>query len=262
MHCCSTGSPARGRGTAGKTLVLALAAAIAAAPPWAPVPRPAHAVLGVGDAVFCMNCADYATQLWQYAKEAEQLAETITMRITQAQMRVSQLQNMASLPGQVWHQIEGNFAQTQALFQRGVHLKNSASAIAANLNGYRSLIGTAVDMPAQYARWSDQANDSIKSSLAGFGLMQGQMSSDRAVVSQIRARSAGADGAVRAIQANTEMGGAQVNELHRLREIMLQHANMAANMHQISAERQAAAEAAQANFFAVPEQAERGNRRF
>ena len=57
-------------------------------------------------------------------------------------------------------------------------------------------------------------------------------------------------------------GAASTAELHRLREIMLQHANMAANMHQISAERQAAAEAAQANFFAVPEQAERGNRRF
>lgn len=256
MLRCSAVSPAR-RARAG-----VLAAALAIAPPWAPVPKPARAVFGVGDTVFCMNCATWSSQLLQYAKEAEQVAETITMRIAQAEQLRNQITNTISLPGQVWHQIEGNFTQTQALFQRGTHLMNNAGMISANLNSYRSLIGTTIDLPSQYTRWSQQANDSVRSTLAGFGVMQGQMAGDRAVVAQIRARSAGAEGAKQAIQANTEMGGAMVNEMHRLREIMLQQANMAANMHAISAERQATAEAGDTNFYNVPQQAERGNRRF
>ena len=37
-------------------------------------------------AVACVNCATLIQQLMQYAKEAEQLSETITMRVAQAQM--------------------------------------------------------------------------------------------------------------------------------------------------------------------------------
>ena len=223
-----------------------------------PAPRPAHAQATVA----CVNCASWTQQLVSYAKEVEQVAETITMRIAQAQMLQNQITNTVSLPGQVWHQIEGNFAQTQALFRRGTHLMNSASMVSANLQGYRSMLGQTVDMPAQYARWSDRANDNVAATLSGFGVMRDQMSSDRAVVDAIRARSAGADGAKQAIQANTEMAAAQVNELHRLREIMMEDARMNANALQIAAERQGASDADMTRFMSTPAPSITGGRQF
>lgn len=222
-----------------------------------PVPRPARA-----QAVVCTNCATWMQQLTSYAKEVEQVTETITMRIAQAQMLQNQVRNMASLPGQVWNQIEGNVAQTQALFQRGTQLANSAGMVSANLQGYRSMLGQTLDMPAQYARWSQQSNDNVAATLSGFGVMRNQMTGDRAVVDAIRARSAGADGAVRAIQASTEMAGAQVNELHRLREIMMEDARMNANALQIASERQAAGDADLTRFLAAPAPSATGNARY
>jgi len=82
------------------------------------------------------------------------------------------------------------------------------------------------------------------------------------VVDAIRARSAGADGVVRAIQASTEMAGAQVNELHRLREIMMEDARMNANALQIASERQAAGDADLTRFLAAPAPAATGNARY
>ena len=117
-------------------------------------------------------------------------------------------------------------------------------------------------LPEQYARWSQQANDNVAATLSGFGLMRDQMTGDRAVVDAIRSRSAGADGAVRAIQANTEMAGAQVNELHRLREIMLEDARMNANALQIAADRQAVGDADMTRFMARPAPAITGGRQF
>lgn len=222
-----------------------------------PASQPARA-----QTVVCANCATWTQQLTSYAKEVEQVTESITMRIAQAQMLENQVRNMASLPGQVWNQIEGNFAQTQSLFQRGTQLMNNASMVSANLQGYRSMLGQTLDMPAQYARWSQQSNDNVAATLSGFGLMRDQMTGDRVVVDAIRARSAGADGAVRAIQANTEMAGAQVNELHRLREIMMEDARMNANALQIASERQAAGDADLTRFLAAPAPSATGNARY
>ena len=69
-------------------------------------------------------------------------------------------------------------------------------------------------------------------------------------------------GAVRAIQANTEMAGAQVNELHRLREIMLEDARMNANALQIAADRQAVGDADMTRFMAAPAPTPTGNARY
>ena len=220
--------------------------------------RPAHAQL----ATVCVNCATMVQQLMSYAKDVEQLANTITMRINQAQMLQNQITNMVSLPGQVWHQIEGNFTQTRALFERGTQLVNSASMVSSQLQSYRSLLGTVTDMPTQYARWSQQANDNVTATLAGLGLMKSQMASDRAIITAIRTRSAGAEGAKQAIQANTEMSGAMVNELHRLREIMMEDARMNANALAISAERQANSDADLTRFLAAPAPSGTGNARY
>lgn len=235
--------------------VLALGTALTAASFVPPASRPAQAFV-------CANCATWVTQQLEYAKQLEQVANTITMRINQAQMLQNQVTNMVSLPSQVWHQIEGNFTQTRALFERGTQLANSASMVSSQLQSYRSLLGTVTDMPAQYARWSQQANDNVTATLAGLGLMKNQMSSDRAIITAIRARSAGAEGAKQAIQANTEMGGAMVNELHRLREIVMEDARMNANALAIAAERQANSDADMTRFMAAPAPAFTGNPRY
>lgn len=240
-----------------RLLTSSLALALALAPGPLP-PKPAQAQW----AVVCTNCSTWTSQLMQYAKEVEQVAETITMRIAQAQMLQNQITNMASLPNSLWQQIEGNFNATQSLFQRGQGLMASASMVSAQLQSYRSMLGQTIDMPQQYARWSQQANDSVASTLAGMGLMRDQMASDRAIVNQIRARSSGAAGMKQAIQANTEMASAQVNELHRLRELMIADATLNANAFALRAQRQAAEDAANSQFFGSPPQPERGNRRF
>lgn len=237
-------------------LLASLSAALVCAPLAKTRPALAQA------SVFCANCATRVQQIWAYAKQVEQTANQITMRINQAVMLQNQIRNMVTLPGQVWHQIEGNFNATQSLFNQGSHLLMNGSVLSGQLGSYRGLMGQVINMPEQYQRWSEQANDNIKATLAGTGLQRQQMRAEQAVLNAIRARSGGAQGAVQAIQASTEMAGAQVNELHRMRETLIQGTAMQANAIALEAERRATEEAANTQFFASRPQPERGNRRF
>lgn len=235
---------------------LIVAVALACQPVAAP--RPAMAQL----AVVCPSCASQATQLLQYARDAQQLAEAVSMRVAQAQMLQNQITNMARLPFGVWQQIQGNVAATQSLFQRGSQLSLNAGMISSQLRSYTSLISSVPNMADNYAMWSRQANDTITSLLSGMGLQRDQMAGDRAIIDQIRARNQGAAGAMQALQVNTEMGGAMVNELHRLRELIMADAQMQANALRLQADRAAVGEAGDQRLLQWQQLQERGNRRY
>lgn len=237
-----------------------LAAAVALALACQPVTLPRQAAAQW--AVVCPTCASQVTQLWQYAKEVEQVAETITMRMNQATMLQNQIRNMAAYPTGVWNQISGNYAATQALFQRGSQLAMNAGMVSSQLRGYTSLVGSVPNMAQNYAMWSQQANDNVTSLLSGMGLQRDQMAGDRAVIDQIRARNQGAAGAMQALQVNTEMAGAQVNELHRLRELIMADAQMQANALRLQADRAAVGEAGDMRLLQWQRLQETGNRRY
>lgn len=239
-------------------LLFSTALAVAVLPAPLPTTRPAQAQLVVA----CPFCADKLTQLWTYVKEVEQVSNTITMRIQQAAMLKNQITNMLSLPESIWHNISGNFQATQGLFQRGQQIISSASVVSSQLRGYGYYLGNLGDQATTFANWSQQSRDSLSATLAGMGLMRDQMTSDRQIVDRIRAQSAGAEGAKQAIQANTEMGSAMVNELHRTRELMIAEAQMHANWLYGQQQEKDRGRAETALFMAHDRLPENGNKRY
>lgn len=213
--------------------------------------------------VACPTCADKLTQLWSYVKELEQLSNTITMRVQQAEMLRNQVVNMTQLPESIWHNVTGNFNATQSLFQRGRQVVASAGVVSSQLRGVGYYMGNLGDQATVLTNWSQESRDSLSSTLAGMGLMRSQMESDRAIVDRIRAQSAGSVGAMQAIQANTEMGSAMVNELHRTRELMIAEGQMHANWIYQQQQRQDRGMAGDALFFGTwTREPETGNPRF
>lgn len=212
--------------------------------------------------VDCPRCADKATQLWEYSKQLEQLSNQITMRIAQAEMLKNQVTNMTRLPESIWQNISGNFNATQGLFQRGRQVIASAGVVSNQLRGYGYYLQNTTDSATTFANWSEESRDNLSATLAGMGLMRSQMTSDRQIVDRIRAQSSGAVGAMQAIQANTEMGGAMVNELHRTREAMIAEAQMWANHLYQEQQEKDRGRAQDTLFFQSPLQAETGNKRF
>ncbi|MFC0389133.1 P-type conjugative transfer protein TrbJ [Muricoccus vinaceus] len=212
--------------------------------------------------VECPFCADKLTQLQSYVQQVEQVTNTITMRVQQAEMLRNQVTNMTRLPEQVWNNINGNFQATQSLFQRGQQLVASAGTVSNQLRGYGYYLGNLGNQASAFSQWSTESRDNLSSTLAGMGLMRSQMISDQAVVDRIRTQSAGSQGALQALQANTEMGGAMVNELHRTRELMMAETQMHANWIYAQQQRQDRGMAGDALFFQWAREPDTGNPRF
>ncbi|TDH61243.1 P-type conjugative transfer protein TrbJ [Dankookia rubra] len=213
-------------------------------------------------AVACVNCATLIQQLMQYAKEAEQLSETITMRVAQAQMLQNQITNMMSIPGQVQAAIAGNIAGVNGLLQRGSHLTLNAGMASSQLGSFTGYLRNTVDMPRQFARWSNQANDSVTAALTSLGLRQQQAADEGTIRDAIQARAANAPGIRGVLQANTEMAGYQADQLRMLAVELRADTQMRANALQIAADRQAVSDAAVTTFLAPNPPAFTGGARY
>lgn len=216
----------------------------------------------VAQAFVCVNCSTNIQQMIEYAAQVRQLAEQTATRVAQARMLSNQIQNMVSIPGSIYTDVANNIRGIQALMRQGSHLSLNAGMVSSQLNGYTSYITGVIDMPANYARWSRHANDNLAASLSSLGLMQNQMSSERAVADAIRLRARSAQGLRGVLEANTEMGGQAVAELHQLRQIMLADAQMSANALHIEADRRAVDEAQLYQFLNPPVPPIRGNPRW
>jgi P-type conjugative transfer protein TrbJ len=235
-----------------------LLAAGACAAGVAALPRSGHGQW----AVACVNCATVYTQMLQYAKEAASYVQQVQTQLNTAQQLYYTVLNTTRLPLNIWDQIQGNYNAIHGLFNAGTGLLANASMASGQLYGMTSLLGQTVNMPQLWAQFSRQMNDTITATMRGLGMAENQTPADFNAVAQIRAHSAGAQGTLQAIQANTEMGDALDTQLVRMRQLMQQDLVLNANYVSAQVQERAAEQADLQNFFSSPQQPVSGNKRY
>jgi P-type conjugative transfer protein TrbJ len=210
------------------------------------------------DAVVCVNCSSEVTQLLNKATMVKQLAT----QAQQLQAEISQFQDMVTnskgVSTQIWGKAMQDFAQLQSLMQRSKALAGSAS----NLDGqFSSRYGTygnylnqkmgTHDWHNKYSQWSQEGSDNALYTLKGLGLQASQMQNEQALMKNLQGMAGSASGRMQALQVANMISAQNVDQVFKLRQLMMMQLQMQANYLAQQQDKAAADLAARQNYFKV-----------
>lgn len=211
------------------------------------------------DAVICTNCGTEWTQLLNKAMMAKQLATQAQQLSTQISQYQDMLTNSKGLSTQVWGQAMQDFSKLQNLMRQSRSMAYSAS----NLDGqFSSRYGTydsylnqkmgARDWQNKYTQWSQEGSDNARYALKGLGLQASQMQNEQALMQQLQSMAGSAEGRMQALQVANMMAAQNVDQVMKLRQMMMLQLQMQANYLAQQQDRMAAQEAAHQRFMNAP----------
>jgi P-type conjugative transfer protein TrbJ len=194
-----------------KTAALTLSAALAAGTVF---PPPAFAGVGV-----------FATEITQMLNHVELINQYIRQGLQyQSQLQQLQQQIIAGTknPAQIFGNIQLDLQQLGNTVQGGLSLAYTMQ----NLNGVYSqrfpgYAPQGTNFSAQYQTWGKTVLDTVLGTLRAAGLQGKQLQSEQSILQGLRGLSSSAVGEMEAAQVGVQISEQQVEQLQKLRELML-----------------------------------------
>ena len=186
---------------------------------------------------------NHAQLVMQYIRQGEQLANEV-------QMYENMVRNVKPLPGQTFGPISADINSLAQIVQGGMALSYSL----ANLDGlfrarYPGYGYSANTYYRDYANWSQTSMDTTLGTLRAAGLQGQQLQSEQNVLNSLRGMAQTSDGRMQALQVIGQISEQQVQQLMKLRELMLADMSSKQAYQATTIQRQAASEAATQRFF-------------
>ena len=211
------------------------------------VPSPAQAQW----AVACVNCSTTATQLLQYAKEAQSLGTQLQQYQTQLEQYANMVTNTVALPQEVWGTAQSDIMQVQALSNAASLLSGNSGSMISRLQSASAYANEAAglgNISGQFTMWQQTIGNNLSTMGRTLGLQQSQEQSQAAVLSALQQHAQSAQGQMQAIQAGNELAGANAAQLAQIQATLMTTAQMQASNAAVSADRQASEDAAMLHF--------------
>src|SRR5580698_5278865 len=203
-------------------------------------PQPARAGAFATEITQLLN---HAQLIMQYLRQAEQLAEAV-------KHTADMLKNSRILPGQVFGPISSDLNALASIVQGGqalaYSLANLDSQFKTRFPGY-GYNGTAYF--TQYRNWSQTSLDTTLGALKAAGMQGQQLQSEQSVLSSLRSMAQTTDGRLEALQVMGQISEQQVQQLLKLRELMMADMSSKQSYQAAMIQKQAAGEAATERFF-------------
>jgi P-type conjugative transfer protein TrbJ len=200
-----------------------------------------------GVPTFCENCSSLVEQLWQEARQAEQLAAEVETKVTTLRSYALQIQNAAALPVHIWSQVQGDIAQVRALTNAASLLSGNAGNILARMNAADAYAGTAsslgVDLTNQFTMWQQTLGNANLTLARTLGVQGAQQQNNTALQAAIQQHSQTAAGQMQVLQASVEMGAMTNTQLQQIQATLAAAAQQQTNRDSVAAERDALADA-------------------
>jgi P-type conjugative transfer protein TrbJ len=195
----------------------------------------------------------FATEVTQVLNHA-QLAMTYIRQGLQLQneikMYTDMLRNVKQLPKQTFGPITADLNSLAAIVQGGQALAYSLGNLDVQFrNTFRGYGTTPNTYYVQYRNWSQTSLDTTLGSLRAAGLQGQQLQSEQAVLNSVRGMAANSDGRMQALQVMGQIAEQQVQQLMKLRELMLADMSSKQAYQAAVIQKQAANEAATEWFF-------------
>jgi P-type conjugative transfer protein TrbJ len=206
------------------------------------LPAPPRAEAGVF-ASEVTQLLNHAQLVMQYLRQAEQLTEAI-------KQTTNMVRNSKLLPGQVFGPISNDLNALAAVVQGGqalsYSLANLDSLFKTRFPGY-GYSGTGYFV--RYRDWSQTSLDTTLGALRAAGLQGQQLHSEQAVLTSLRSMAQSTGGQMEALQVMGQISEQQVQQLMKLRELMMADMSSKQSYQAAVIQKQAASEAASERFF-------------
>jgi len=181
--------------------------------------------------------------IMQYLRQGEQLANEI-------KMLEDMLRNVKPLPGQTFGPIAADINALARIVQGGQALAYSLGNLDAVFR--RTYPGYGYNANAYYTNyrsWSQTSLDTTLGALRAAGLQGQQLQSEQSVLNSLRGMAQTSDGRMQAIQVLGQINEQQVQQLMKLRELMMADMSSKQAYQATVIQREAAGEAASEKFF-------------
>lgn len=213
--------------------------------------------------VECINCSQWAQQLLDYARQAQQLAtETSTLQ-TQLRQYSNMVTNTISLPQEVWATVQSDIMQVRNLTNAASLLTGNSGSILTRLgsaNAYGSQVGNLpTTFGSQVTSWQQTLGNASTSLGRTLAVQQGQENSYTAVQQALQQHSQTAAGQMQAIQAGNEMAALTNTQLNQIQTTLVAQAQMLATKDAVEADRRATEDAAMLQAFTYKPMSMTGN---
>jgi P-type conjugative transfer protein TrbJ len=186
---------------------------------------------------------NHAQLVMQYIRQGQQLANELNMY-------ADMIKNSRMLPGHTFGAIRSDIKALAGIVQGGralaYSLGNLDQLFRQTYPGYGYTAGAYY---TQYRDWSQTSLDTALGALRAAGLQGQQLQSEQAVLNALRASLQGTRGRLEALHALGDISEQQVEQLMKLRELMMADMSSKQAYQAATIQQQAASEAAAQRFF-------------
>lgn len=206
-------------------------------------PIPSRGGVAAGMATEWTQLANNLQLVNSYIRQGEELRQQILMVLDMAK-------NTAKLPSQVFGPIMSDINRLAGIVQSGRALAYSMANLDAEFrNRFRGYGYNARTWFRDYRDWSQTSLDTTLGTLRAAGLQGEQLESEQAVLSQLRGMANSSEGRMRALQVSNQIMEQQVQQLMKLRQLILADLQSKQAYQAAQIQRQAATEAGTERFF-------------
>ncbi len=188
---------------------------------------------------------NHAQLVMGYLRQGQQL-------VNELNMYADMLRNVKNIPNQVFGPIQADLNALAQIVQGGralaYSLGNLDQQFRITFPGYRT---TPTAYYVNYRNWSQTSLDTTLGTLRAAGLQGQQLQSEQAVLNSLQAMSRTADGRMQALNVMGQVAEQQVQQLMKLRELMLADMSSKQAYQAAMIQQQSANEAATEWFFST-----------
>jgi P-type conjugative transfer protein TrbJ len=186
---------------------------------------------------------NHAQLVMEYIRQGEQLTNELNMY-------ADMLKNSRTLSGQTFGAVMNDINVLARIVQGGqalaYSLGNLDQLFRQTYPGYGYNVGAYY---TQYRNWSQTSLDTTLGTLRAAGLQGQQLQSEQAILNSLRSSLQGTDGRLEALQTLGDISEQQVEQLMKLRELMMADMSSKQAYQAAVIQQQAASEAAAQRFF-------------
>ncbi len=189
----------------------------------------------------------------QYLRQGQQLAEEL-------KQTADMIRNTRQLTAQAFGPVARDIDQLAEIVQGGQALAYSLANLDATFRDrFRGYAYNAKAYYTDYRDWSQTSLDTARSTMRAAGLQSEQLQSEQNILTALRGMSVSADGRMQAIQVANQIAEQQVEQLMKLRALMLVDLQSKQAFQALQVQRDAATAAAAEQFFKYSRQSSSGN---
>lgn len=167
--------------------------------------------------------ASEMTQILNNVQLVMQYAQQVEQYTTQLQQYQRQIKDGTVIGQQAFGPIQSDLLGLQRVVQGGNSLSYAMGNLDSNFTTKFASLGYAptTSYASRYADWSKTSMDSTRTALDAAGLQNDQLSSEQDLIQQLQDMSQTSDGQLQAIQVGSQIGAMEVQQLMKLRQLMM-----------------------------------------